>query len=109
VTKNEILTGAVLDESVEMSFEELCRSCSTRRETILSMVEEGILTPVNRAGSSWRFSGVAVVRAVKATKLQRDLDLNLPGVALALELLEEIERLRDRLRRLEPGGEDAFR
>jgi hypothetical protein len=27
-------------------------------------------------------------------RLQRDLEINLPGVALALELLEELDRLR---------------
>ena len=50
---------------------------------------------------AWRFTGVSVKRAIKATKLQRDLDLNLPGVALALDLIDEIERLRERLRHLE--------
>ncbi|HRP35895.1 MAG TPA: chaperone modulator CbpM, partial [Gammaproteobacteria bacterium] len=29
-----------------------------------------------------------------AMRLHHDLDVNLPGVALALDLLEEIERLR---------------
>jgi chaperone modulatory protein CbpM len=33
--------------------------------------------------------------------LQRDLGVNTPGAALALELLEELEQLRARLRRLE--------
>jgi hypothetical protein len=30
----------------------------------------------------------------RALRLQHDLELNLPGAALALELLDEIERLR---------------
>ena len=102
MTKNEeILTGIILDETIELTVEDLCRSCAARRETILSMVEEGILSPVDRAGVSWRFTGVSVKRAIKATKLHRDLDLNLSGVALALDLIDEIERLRERLRRLE--------
>ena len=81
--------------------EDLCRSCVTGRETILSMVEEGILSPVDRSGVSWRFTGISVKRAKKAARLQRDFDLNMPGVALALELMDEIDRLRDRLRRFE--------
>jgi hypothetical protein len=31
---------------------------------------------------------------VKARRLQRDLDINLAGVAVILELLEELETLR---------------
>jgi chaperone modulatory protein CbpM len=31
-------------------------------------------------------------------RLQRDLEINLPGVALALELMEEIEELRRELK-----------
>ena len=95
------MTGVVLDELLELTVDELCRSCSVRRETILSMVEEGILTPMSGSGVAWHFTGVSVKRAIKATKLQRDLDLNLPGVALALDLIEEIERLRERLQRFE--------
>jgi chaperone modulatory protein CbpM len=37
-------------------------------------------------------------RARTALRLQRDLEINLPGVALALELMEELERLRRELR-----------
>jgi len=35
--------------------------------------------------------------AMKARRLQQDLNLNLSGVALVLDLLEEIESLRARL------------
>jgi chaperone modulatory protein CbpM len=34
-------------------------------------------------------------------RLQRDLGVNVAGVALALDLLEEIERMQTRLRRFE--------
>jgi chaperone modulatory protein CbpM len=46
------------------------------------------------------------VRVQKAHRLQRDLGVNLPGIALALQLLERIDALEARLRstseRLEP-------
>lgn len=102
MTKNEdLITGVVVDETLELTVDELCRSCAARRETILSMVEEGILDPVDRTGVSWHFTGVSVKRAIRATRLHTELDLNMPGVALALDLMDEIERLRERLRRLE--------
>jgi chaperone modulatory protein CbpM len=35
--------------------------------------------------------------------LQRDLDINVAGAALVLDLLDELESLRARLRRFEEG------
>ncbi len=49
--------------------------------------------------TQWRFSGSALQRARTAMRLQRDLGINLAGVALAMDLLDEIEELRGRLRR----------
>ena len=44
-----------------------------------------------------------MLRLVRALNLQRDLDINPAGAALALELLDEIDHLRERLRTLERG------
>jgi len=43
---------------------------------------------------------VAIKRILVACKLQHDLRVNLPGAALALDLLEEIEKLRSRTTQL---------
>ena len=63
------------------------------------MVDEGVLEPRGAVPAQWRFSGGAVTRAQKALKLVRDLRVNWPGAALALDLLEEVERLRVERRR----------
>ncbi|HEX6998061.1 MAG TPA: chaperone modulator CbpM [Gammaproteobacteria bacterium] len=91
------ITGDVLDERVELSLADLCRMCGLREEAVIEMVEEGIIEPRGPDRSGWRFSGVAVTRVRRAVRLQRDFEVNLPGAALALDLLEEIERLRRRL------------
>jgi len=101
MTNSKTLTGVVLDETIEVTIEDLCRSCSVQREMIVALIEEGVLMPVNADAAAYRFPGVSVRLVIKAVRLQRDLDLNIPGIALALELMEEIERLRDRLRVLE--------
>jgi chaperone modulatory protein CbpM len=44
--------------------------------------------------AEWRFSGAQLRRARIALRLERDLGVNAAGVALALELLEELEQLR---------------
>ena len=61
---------------------------------VIEMVEEGIVEPRGDAPSDLRFTGRSLIRAQKALNLARDLRVNWPGAALALDLLEEIERLR---------------
>jgi chaperone modulatory protein CbpM len=102
-----LVTGIVLDEEVEMTLDEFCLACSQSTAWVVELVEEGILEPVEWEAERWRFSGVSLVRAQAARRLQRDLDVNLPGVALALDLLDEISELRERLDRLSAGEGDV--
>ena len=88
------LSGTLLDERTIFTLHELCIACGVHAEIVIEMVEEGVLHPRGAEPADWRFSGSAVTRAQKALKLSRDLRVNWPGAALALDLLEEIERLR---------------
>lgn len=90
----EPITGDVLDESIEFSMQELCRICAVREELVVEIVEEGVVEPLGDEPGQWRFSGLAVMRIQRVIRLQREFEVNLPGAALALELLEEIERLK---------------
>ncbi len=96
-----ILTGIVLDEESELGLDEVARACEVRREWVLELVQEGVIEPARRERESWYFEGVSLARARTAARLQRDLDLNLSGIALALDLMDEIAELRARLRALE--------
>lgn len=89
-----------LDERVLLSLSELCRSCGLAAEDVARMVEEGLLHPRGKP-PRWRFPATDLRRAHAAQRLQRDLGLNLAGAALALDLLDEMERMRARMRVLE--------
>lgn len=97
----KILTGVIVEESAELSLTELSRACSTSTEWLVELVEEGVLEPAGRQQTQWRFSGTSLKRARTARRLHDDLKINLAGVALALDLIEEVEAMRERLRRLE--------
>ena len=90
----DILMGQVLDETLELGFDEFCRICQTSEDFVVALVSEGVIEPEGEERAHWRFSGRSVRRTQVAVRLHHDLDVNLPGVALALDLLEEIERLR---------------
>lgn len=95
------LQGTLLDEHEVLSLTELTRVCGVDVEQVRLMVGEGMLQPSGGEPAAWRFSGLEVRRTRRALRLQRDLDLNLAGTALALDLLDEIDALRRRVRCLE--------
>jgi chaperone modulatory protein CbpM len=101
----------LLDERLRFTLRDMCRICGVHAEFLLELVEEGVIAPrapqLHRPSGSrrypasappaqWHFDGIAVVRVQRALRLQEDLGVNLPGVALALELLDELEALRRR-------------
>ncbi len=96
------LTGHVVEEEVRFTLVELCRVCGASERDLAAWVAEGVLEPEGESASSWRFSGTSLRRAQRAAHLARDLEINASGVALALDLLDEIEALRVRIARL--GG-----
>jgi len=99
--KTKLLRGDLLDEDVEMTLAQLCRACELSEAQIIELVEQGIIDPLGPEPAEWRFVSVSLRRVRITRNLQRDLGVNAPGAALALELLEEIEELRARLRHLE--------
>jgi len=101
MTKTElqaVLSGEVLGEDGEITLIQLCRSCAVTAETVEALMEYGILEPLGKQGRHWRFPANSVKRTHVALRLQRDLGVNLARAALALDLLERIERLDSRLR-----------
>jgi chaperone modulatory protein CbpM len=95
------IEGVVLDEGLTVTLAELTQMCGSSGRTLHLMVTEGVLTPQGNVPREWRFSGAEIRRARRAVRLRRDLDLNLAGTALALDLLDELEGLRERIRVLE--------
>lgn len=96
------LQGEIAGYDTPLTLEQLCRSCQLPQEEILLLVEEGIIEPQaadkqRQSAENWQFHWTTLTRVRTSARLQRDLGVNLPGVALALELLERIERLERQL------------
>jgi chaperone modulatory protein CbpM len=99
--KTTVIVGTLLDEETSFSFAELCRSCGLEARELISMVEEGLLQPRGDAPENWHFPAPALRRLRTALWLQHELEINLPGTALALTLLDEVQDLRGRVQALE--------
>ncbi|MGJ8623095.1 MAG: chaperone modulator CbpM [Yoonia sp.] len=84
-----------------LSLSELTMFCHTNADWVVTLVEHGVVTPIAETAPEWEFTPPHIARARKAARLMRDLGLNVAGVALVLDLIEERDALARRLAMLE--------
>src|ERR1700690_1731812 len=90
----EALSGEIVEVTTVLSIHEVSRICTVETSRIVALIDEGILAATLSGAGEWLLSGEALRRARIALRLQHDLEINLAGVALVLELMAEIEQLR---------------
>lgn len=77
-----------------ISFAELCDVTELSSHVILEIVEHGIVEPEGADPENWVFNVHMVTVTKKACRLHRDLGIDWAGIALAINLLDELEQLR---------------
>lgn len=97
----KLLQGEILEEDVRVSLSQLCQLSRLPAESVLEMVEYGVIEPRTGSQGKWQFSGKSVNRLRCAQRLKMDLGVNTAGAALAVDLLDELQQLRARIRLLE--------
>ena len=101
---DEQFTYTVFDESTWCTLSEACNLCRVNDQLIEEMIQEGVLSPAGSTAREWRFGAQELKRIQITIRLQRDLRVNMPGAALALDLLEELDRLRNLTKKLDITG-----
>ena len=91
---------AQIIEDMHLSLTELCRACAISETEAIVWVSEGVIEPLGQQPDEWQFAGSSLRRARTARRLARDFEINASGIALALDLLEEIRNLRAQLERM---------
>ncbi len=79
---------------VQQDMAEFCEASDLSDVYVIEIVEHGILEPQGTKPQDWRFNDLELALAKRAAKLRHDLELEWEGVALALDLLEEVQQLR---------------
>jgi chaperone modulatory protein CbpM len=95
--QDDILTGVVLDE-VALTVEDLARACAVESQWVVERVEAGLLGSASVKSVELRFASADLARARRLAALERDFDANQELAALVVDLIEEVTRLRRRLR-----------
>ena len=103
---NQKISGTgveILEVDVEFTLSQMCQACGVESKEVVKLVEEGVLEPVRINRKPWRFAGDSLKRARRALRLQQDLGVNVAGAALALDLIDELDRLRAEMKRYAAG------
>jgi chaperone modulatory protein CbpM len=94
MNKDTIVTGMLIEETTTFTFIQVCHKYHIPKELLIEMVEQGLFPDQPTDPDHIALDQKALRRIESAFRLHKDLGINLPGVALALELLEEIEQMR---------------
>lgn len=87
------LSGELLHQYC-LSLHQLCHSTAAEPDFVLKLVEYDVLEPQGQRAVNWRFQANDLARLRKAQRLIRDFELNFSGLALVMQLLDEVAELR---------------
>jgi chaperone modulatory protein CbpM len=93
-TMSNALRCEWVEEEVDMTLGQLSDATGCSQATITDLVEQGVLEPQGDGPGAWRFAGSSLRRTRVALRLISELEVNPAGAAVALELLEQIDRLQ---------------
>lgn len=97
MVKYSMLTGVLVDDTIRISFVELCRQYHIPEEILLEMLEHGLIADITVPNKHIVFDQSHLKRILSAHRIHKDLGINSPGVILALELLDELDNLQQQL------------
>ena len=87
-----VVTEVLIDEQPKLNLDELCAACQVTPEFIDDLIDYGILEL-----ESTEFNAEHLRRVRTVVRLQHDLEVNLPGAAVILDLMDELDDMRKQL------------
>ena len=97
MSKEHILVGVLIEETTTLSYSEVCHKYNIPEELLMEMMEYGLFFNKSTQIDKLTLNQKELRRIESAFRLHQDLGVNLPGVALALDLLEKIEQMDNEL------------
>ena len=97
MAEHEVVTAVMIDEDTSLTFVEVCQYYRLPESVLRQMIEHGLFQESSTRVKATRFDAPKLARVRSASRLRKDLGLNIPGVVLALELLDELEQLRQEI------------
>ncbi|HCT74924.1 chaperone modulator CbpM [Psychrobacter aquimaris] len=82
-----------------MSLDELVSACGQERQWVIELIEEDIIK--YDVPEREQFTGYQLTTVRRASRLSRDFEASVPAIGLILDLLDELEQLRQFKRQLD--------
>lgn len=98
---DETLVGCLMEDSW-LTLEQIAAACAVEPDWLLRHIDEGLFPRAESVAGVWRFSGASLQRARRMRQMERDFEAVPELAALVADLLEEMDALREQLRRIEP-------
>lgn len=89
----------LVEREWQFTLDGLSQACQVDAAQLADLAREGVFGLVAEDAGQWLFEGAALRRARLALRLQRELDLSPHGIALVMDLLDEIAQLKQALDR----------
>lgn len=77
---------------IVLSLDELVSACGQDHQWVLALIEENIIE--YDVPEREQFTGYQLTTVRRASRLSRDFEASVPAIGLILELLDELEQLR---------------
>lgn len=94
MVKKEVIIIADYASAEPITLDELSQICGLSGDFIQALIEHDIVHPKGELPSQWLFDLDELQRVKTAQRLQRDLEVNMAGIALVLDLIDELNELR---------------
>ena len=91
----KIILAHTLEKGNLLTIDELALALCTDVDVITSLIEYHIIHPRGKTLNTWRFGSEDLSRAKRAIILQKDLEINLMGIGIILDLLDEVKILKE--------------
>jgi chaperone modulatory protein CbpM len=101
MAQKEMIVVTSYTETTPLTLTELCEMLHVPVEIIHEFVSFEIIHPQGDFPDEWVFDLQQLQRIKTALRLKHDLEVNLAGIALVLDLLDELDTLRARAEFLE--------
>lgn len=98
MSEKTVITGVLIEDTTTFSFIEVCTRYHIPKKLLHEMIEQGLFDVQSTNEQQLTLTQKDLQKMESAFRLHKDLGVNLEGVALALELLDELERLRTELK-----------
>ena len=84
----------IINDTNTLTFDELCRATNAENSLILQLIDYHIIQPIGNSQTNWQFDHISLRRARIASNFYYDLEVNLAGIGLLIDLLEQMDDMK---------------